>query len=47
MQKRLDLGATVSKWCGLYLQSKQVLLLQKRVGALRELETPGDGPPGL
>jgi len=47
MQRRLTLGATAGKWCGLYLRSQQLLLLQTGVGALRELETPGDVPPGL
>ena len=47
MKKRLILGATAGKWCGLYLRSHQLLLLQKQAGALRELETPGDVPPVL
>ena len=46
MQSRLAIGARVGKWCGLYLRSQQLLLLQRRVEALRELEMPGDMPPG-
>ncbi|KAA6417402.1 MAG: ubiquitin- ligase [Trebouxia sp. A1-2] len=41
MQRWVTLGATVGKWCGRHLRSQQLLLLQKRVGGLRELETPG------
>ncbi|KAL0042458.1 hypothetical protein WJX79_000246 [Trebouxia sp. C0005] len=44
MQRWVTLGATVGKWCGRHLRSQQLLLLQKRVGGLRELETPGSVP---